>query len=230
MKKHFGAVLLALLLGLAALAPSYVGVDTNSAQTISNKTLDTTNIYQGRYWQPQLGTALCIVGAGYSLWDLPSTTNTMPTATCAVGTNTLKATLDYASSQDQSAQMTLRMPYHDPNGRGGYDNSGSATVLELLWYSTTTSGNVVWQVSTSCVAPSATATDDPAFNTANSITSAVPGTANRIQTATITSLTMTGCSPGYVFHLKVRRQAGSGSDTMAGTAKLLLVTLAVPRT
>lgn len=214
------------LVALAAFVPklvaqTHIGVDTDTAQTLSNKTLDATNTYLGRVVNFQMPAA----STSGSLWDLP--TSNPAEATAVIGTNVVKGVLDYAAASDLSAQNWFQLPLTDANG-GAFNTSGTITG-EIVWFSSTTSGNVVWQLSTSCTATGASAVDDASFNTATSVTSAVPGTANRLQTASVSSLGYTGCTAGSIMHVKLRRAAGSGSDTMAGTARLLMVRVRIPR-
>jgi hypothetical protein len=210
----------ALALGaLLLVAPTHVGVDTDSVQSISNKTLDRTNTLQ-RWADFQLWAALCANDVPSSFWDLPN--SSAASAMCATGSNTLRGVLDFSSTATNSAQYTLQTPV-------GYTTSAN-TEAEILWYTASTSGSVVWQLATACAANDATATDDPSFNTANSVVSAAPGTANRIQSAAISSLTMTGCADGYALHLKLTRDPSNGSDTVAtNPARLMMVRLRMPK-
>ena len=142
-----------------------------------------------------------------------------PAATsCFVGTNTLFATADFAASSNLSVQGNFQLPF---------DWSGAVDV-RVKWFSATTSGNVVWQFATACVA--AGATPDPSFNTASTVTSAAQGTTLQEQDATISSATVTGCTAGSQLYWKLSRNAGTGSDTMAGTARLTSALITVRRT
>lgn len=143
-----------------------------------------------------------------SLWSLPTTNPAV--SGCNTGTNTQKATLDYADGANSlSAQTNVMLPA---------DWSGSIRV-DLKWFaSTATSGNVVWQVASICVADAETS--DPAFNTASTITDTAKGTINQDNDAAIASLTTTGCAAGELMYLKVFRDPTNASDTMADTAKL----------
>jgi hypothetical protein len=224
MRKRF---LLPVALTLAAfalvvpglVAQTHVGVDTDTAQTLSNKTLDRTNTVQG-FANLQLWAAVCNNATALSAWDLP--TSSAAVATCSTGSNTQKAVLDFSSSTTSSAQYTLQAPQ-------GYD-VGVTTSLEILWYSASTTGSVVWQFATACAANNASATDDPAFNTAQTVTSTAPGSANQIQSATISPVTMTGCAAGYSLHVKLLRDPSNGSDTMAtNPARMMMVRLKLPK-
>jgi hypothetical protein len=120
-------------------------------------------------------------------------------------------------------QITLKLPTD-------YNSSGTTSV-RLPFFSSTTSGNVVFGVATVCTPDDASATDDPSFNTVSNFDSAVtiPGTANRITKGTIASLTMTGCAANNLLHLKVNRNAGAGSDSMSGTARGIGLEITIPR-
>lgn len=184
--------------------------------TETNKTYDaegTGNVLSipAKVW---LGAAGCNNTSASPMWDLP--TSTPAAAACATGSNTQKGVLDYAdTSGGFSAQTTLALPA-DWTTTGGLD-------ISLYWTTTATSGNAKWSVSTACTDVAASATDDPSFNTANTVTTAAPGTANRVQTSSITGLTTTGCTTAtaMLLHLKVFRDGNDGSDTIGASARLI---------
>lgn len=138
-------------------------------------------------------------------------------AACVTGTNTQFGTADFAAASDLSMQGHFMLP---ADFTGTIDWKGK-------WFSATTSGNVVWQVATTCVA--AGETSDPAFNTASTVTSAAQGTTLWQQDAAITGVTITGCAAGEELYWKIERNAGAGSDTMNGTAKLVSFVFLVRR-
>lgn len=153
-----------------------------------------------------------------SFWDLP--TSTPAVAACVSGTNTQKAYLDFAdTSGGFSAQTGFRLPA---------DFTGTADA-KLTWLTTATSGNVKWSLSTICVATDATETDDPAFNTASTVTTAAAGVASRLQTSSLTSITITGCAAGEFMHVKVFRDGNDAADTISATARLVGVQLVLRR-
>lgn len=153
--------------------------------------------------------------AGFALWSLPSTN--APAANCVVGTNTLRGVLDYAQALDLSAQSHLKLP-----------SDWTSTIdINIYWFATPIAGAVTWSVSTACNA--AAATGDPAFNAANTVTTTVAGTTLQYNLSSISGLTTTGCAAGSEFYLKLERNAGAGSDTMAGTARLADVELVLRR-
>lgn len=183
--------------------------------TFTNKTLDaegTGNVVTipRRLWFPAAG---CNNATAGSVWDLP--TSNPAVAACKTGTNTQMGTLDFADGSNLSAQLTYSLP-----------STWTGTVdANIKWLSSTTSGNVVWQVATICVADAET--DDPAFNTASTVTDAAKGTTLQTNDAAITGVTTTGCAAGELMHIRLSRDSGHASDTMAGTARLLGMELVI---
>lgn len=169
-------------------------------------------------------TAACQGTTAGSLLDLPATSPAV--AACDTGTNIQKAVLDFAAASDLTAQIAIVLPNQ---GAGRTYNAAAATSVSFLYYSPTTTGDVVWKLATACTATGATAVDDPTFNTASTVTSTVAGTANRVQIATISTLDMTGCAAGNLLHLKPERNAGVGADTLADKARLIAIELTVPQ-
>jgi hypothetical protein len=90
---------------------------------------------------------------------------------------------------------------------------------------TATSGDVVWQLAIICVADAET--DDPAFNTASTVTDTAKGTTNQTNDAAITTVTVTGCAAGELMHIKILRDSAHASDTLAATARLIGVELVI---
>jgi len=186
-----------------------------TTDTLTNKTVDaeaTGNVITlpKRIWFPAAG---CNNATAGSVWDLPASSPAV--AACITGTNTQKGVLDFAAASNLSAQTHLKLP-----------STWSGTVdANIKWLSTTTSGNVVWEIATICVGDAAT--DDPSFNTSSTVTDATKGTTNQTNDAAITTVTVTGCSAGQLMHVKISRNAGAGSDTMSGTARLIGVELIV---
>ena len=185
----------------------------SSTTTFTNKTLDaegTGNVLTipRRIWLPAAG---CNNATAGSVWDLPTTAPAV--AACVTGTNTQKGVLDFADASDLSAQLTYALP---STWTGAID-------AKVKWFSATTTGDVVWQLQTICAADAET--DDPAFNTASTVTDTAKGTTNQLNDASITGVTTTGCAAGELMHINIRRDAGHASDTHAATARLVGVEL-----
>ena len=218
--------LLSVLLALAVAGPVAASqaaiIDTgdtttpSSLDTFTNKTYDaegTGNVLSVpiKKWLPAAG---CNNATAGTVWDLPTTIPAV--AACVTGTNTQKGVLQWADTAGGfNAQITEALPA-DWTTTGGID-------IALYWTTSATSGNARWYVSTSCTPVDATATDDPAFNPAQGVTTAVPGTANRVQTSAITALTLTGCTTATarLLHLNVNRAGDDAADTCTCTTNLI---------
>jgi hypothetical protein len=105
--------------------------------------------------------------------------------------------------------------------------SGGGFDVDIVWFAAATSGSVVWNVATACVADAET--DDPSFNTASAVTDAAKGTTLQMNTAALADVTMTGCAAGELLHIKVSRDADNGSDDMTGDARLVGMMLSYRR-
>jgi hypothetical protein len=191
-----------------------------TTDTFTNKTIDAegtgnTITIPVKVWLPGAG---CANTTAASFWDLP--TSTPAVAACVTGTNIQKGVLQYAdTSGGFSAQNTILLPA---------DFSG-AIDARIIWRTSATSGNAKWSLSTICADVAATVTDDPAFNTASTVTTAAPGTTLRIQTSSITGVTATGCAAGNLLHVKLFRDGNDAADTIAATAEVIGVELTIRR-
>jgi hypothetical protein len=203
--------------------PTLVPTDTPQPTATPQATATPIPSRAGSVW---IALAECQLTTASALVDLPvaAATPGAAVAACISGTNTQQGVLNYANSVNVAGQATYYLPLNNAAGNGGFNNGGTTTA-NIIWLSATNSGNVVWDLQTSCVA--AGASNDPSW-TSNSVTSAAQGTASRLQTATVT-LSLGGCAAGDTLHLNLVRNAGSGSDTMAGTASALGIELNVAR-
>lgn len=183
--------------------------------TFTNKTFDaeaTGNVLTipRRIWLPAAG---CNNATAGNVWDLPTSNPAVPA--CKTGTNTQMGVLDFADSSNLSAQLHYALP---TTWTGAID-------ARIKWLTSATSGSVVWQLSTICVADAET--DDPSFNTASTVTDAAKGTTLQTNDASITGVTTTGCAAGELMHLKIQRDSGHASDNLAATARLIGVELVI---
>jgi hypothetical protein len=192
-----------------------------TTDTLTNKTYNvesTGNVFT----QPSpiyLAAAGCNNATAATFWDLP--TATPAAAACVTGTNIQKGVLDYLdTSGGFSAQYTLALPV----------DWTTATLpdVDLYWTTSATSGNAKWTVQFVCTDVAATATDDPAFpassNGFNTVTTAAAGTANRVQTSTITGATVpASCASATkeLLHIRVFRDGNDAADTIAATARFI---------
>jgi hypothetical protein len=185
------------------------------AATLTNKILDcegTGNVctIPKRIYFPAAG---CNNATAGSVWDLPTSNPAVPA--CKTGTNSQMGVLDFADSSNLSAQITYMLP---TTWTGTMD-------ARIKWLTSATSGDVVWQLATICVADAET--DDPAFNTASTVTDTAKGTTLQTNDAAITTVTVTGCAAGELMHLKIQRNAAHASDSLAATAGLIGVELTI---
>jgi filamentous hemagglutinin len=189
---------------------------TDGTKTLTGTTLDaegTGNVITipKRIWLPAAG---CNNATAGPVWDLPTTNAAV--AACVTGTNTQKGVLDFADASNLSAQITYKLP----------STWAGAVDLNIKWFTTATTGDVVWQSQTICVADAET--DDPAFNTADAFAAdTAKGTTNQTNDVSDTGITMTGCAAGELLHLKIFRDSAHASDTLAATARLIGVELVV---
>src|SRR5882724_11818972 len=162
----------------------------------------------------QIPAAGCNNVTATSNWDLPTTN--APTPTCLTGANTQQATADFDDTAARTMQTWFMLP---PGWTGNVD-------VEIDWLVTAGGGSntAKFTVATACSASGATF--DPAFNTANTITSGTVGANNAMNITTQTAITMTGCSAGNVLHVKVGRD---NTDTSTATVKVLNVAFTVRR-
>lgn len=141
-------------------------------------------------------------------WSFPTSNPGVPA--CHTGaSHTQLGTMDFADSADLSAQVHLKLP-----------SDWSSTVdAKFVWFTSATSGDVVWQLSTICRADAEVA--EAAFNTASTVTDTAKGTTLQLNDASITTVTVTGCAAGELLLLKVQRDAGHASDSLTATARLV---------
>lgn len=198
--------------------PTGGDVTADSTTTLTNKTLSaegTGNVLTVPFkiW---LEAASCQGSSPFLNWDV--LTATSPTANCITGTNTQKGVADFADGATVYAmQRSIALP----------DDWTGAIDAKIKWLSATTTGSVVWQIATICTADAET--DDPAFNTASTVTDAAKGTTLQLNDATITGITATGCAAGELLHLKVLRDPAHASDDHAATARLIGVEVTLRR-
>jgi hypothetical protein len=140
-------------------------------------------------------------------WSFPTSNPGVPA--CHTGANTQLGTMDFADASNLSAQVHLKLP-----------SDWSSTVdAKFVWLTSATAGDVVWQLSTICRADAEVA--EAAFNTASTVTDTAKGTTLQLNDASITTVTVTGCAAGELLLLKVQRDSGHASDSLAGTARLV---------
>lgn len=163
----------------------------------------------------------CAGTSGTLMWDTLATL--APTATCSAGsteTAMMRGTADWPDSDgDYSVQVAFLTP-------ADWDTSKNLDAL-LLWRTSATSGDVVWQIQTACRADGEV--DDVAWNTASTVTDTAKGTTLQLNSAAITNITKTGCAAGELLHVRVLRNRTHASDSLAAVASLAHVELTLRR-
>jgi len=139
-----------------------------------------------------------------------------PTAVCITGTNTQLGAAQFTAT-GQTVQGRLLLP----------DDwvSGTTNDVQFVFRSVGTTGNVVWDFATICVAVSESV--DPAFNTEQTVSTAAQGTTLRLNSGTISTFTTTGCAAGEVLFFKAGLDS---STTTTGNIDLLSVRFRLKRT
>lgn len=162
-----------------------------------------------RVWFPGAYCDAGVTGYVASPWSYPASPNNLG-ANCIAGSNVLTATLDFVDdgTNTRIAMMPMKLPS---------DWSGTIDA-KMVWRTSATTGNVVWQIATACVADAETT--DPSLNTANTVTDAAKGTTLQLNDASITGITTTGCAAGELLYLKLFRNPAHASDTIGATAEL----------
>lgn len=189
-----------------------------TTDTFTNKTLNAESTGNVLAWASEIDLPVgsCQNTTAALLWDTPTTNPAV--AACDTGTNTQKGTADFADGAlSLSIQTSFTLP-DDWTATGGVD-------AKFKWFTSATTNSVVWQIATICVADASTS--DPAFNTASTATDAAKGTTLQDNDATITGITVTGCTAGSRMYVKVFRDPANGSDTLAATARLREVILKI---
>lgn len=146
--------------------------------------------------------------------NAPGTTTGASAAAATTNAHQLRFfTLDFDQTTDESTAWQFSMPANYLSGGTVY----------LKWFATPTSGNVVWKASIYVATDGSSDLDtSSAYNAVDTATTAVPGTSGFL-TATSIALTSPGIAANNYCNLMVGRDAGNGSDTAAGDARLLAV-------
>jgi hypothetical protein len=189
-------------------------LEPSSTDTLLNKTYDaegTGNVLTAP-GKVLMGFVGCNGTTGTILWDTLATL--APTPTCSAGpTNITKmrGTLDFPDSDgDYSVQRQDILLPEDWVGDIG---------IRFIWQAAATSGDVVWQVQTSCIDDAEV--NDAAWNTASTVTDPAKGTTLQTNQASMTGLDVTGCTAADILHLRVLRNRTHASDSITGVVSLI---------
>lgn len=189
-----------------------------TTDTLTNKTLDAEGTGNSLTVPFKISFIAAECQNATALLGLSTPTSNPAVAACVTGSNTQLGVLQFADGASTlSAQGHFPLP---SDWSGNIDVNGK-------WRTSATSGAVVWQVSTICVADAETV--DPSFNTASTVTETAKGTTLQLNDFSISSVTITGCAAGEELFFKFFRDPSNGSDTLSATAELLGLTFTVRR-
>jgi len=152
----------------------------------------------------------------------------IPDGNVEVDAGDVSATMEYAvgryfyafDTTEEEAILTssLIMP-------SAYTGSGLFAKIQFFM-ATATSSNVVWDVSVEAVTPDTDTLDleaSKSWDSVNSGTAAVPGTAGDLSDVSITLTNADSIAVGDYFRLHIRRDCDHASDAAAGDACLICV-------
>jgi hypothetical protein len=148
-----------------------------------------------------------------------STGATAPTATCVTGSNSIYGVQQFPDSDGEYAIQSYIQLASDWSG---------VVDFSFRWRSGATTGSIVGQLQTSCVADAETG--DPAWNATQTVIDAAKGTTLQWNDATITPVTVTGCAAGETMLFRFHRQRTHASDDLAGTWDLIWLQFKMRRT
>jgi hypothetical protein len=172
-------------------------------------------------WFPSIGspptltashnTNLVLTGAG--MWPSLTSGSSFPNRVESATNRQNVYFVDFLQSVQSFAQATTAMP----------SNWDLGTVTATFYWAVngTTAGNVIWQLQGRCYGNGNTI--DQAFGTAQTVTSAATGTANQVIISSATAAITFAGSPAASQLVQFRVARNGNSDTLAATARLLLV-------
>lgn len=188
---------------------------------------NTVNLLNTRYNAESTGNVLtlpdpiwwpavtCQAAGGWaSDWHYSTAATDAPTPTCdfSAPTGNIVGRLDFDDSATEYIYREVQLPKY-----------WSGTIdIKLAWFTSATSGNVVWQIQTTCTADNETlAPGSITYNAAQTITDAAKGSASLLNYATLTNVTTTNCAAEELLRLKIYRDPTHGSDTIGAFAGLV---------
>ncbi len=192
-----------------------------TTDTFTNKTMDaegTGNVLTIPF-KMYLPGATCQGTTGTINWD--TTAALAPTATCSAGSTETTMIRGLADFPDSDGAYNLQVAFMLPSDWTG------AVDAKFTWQAAATSGDVVWQAATICIADGEV--NDNTYNTASTVTDTAKGTTLQINTASIAGVTTTGCAAGELMHFKVFRSRAEAGDTITGVVSLIGVEITTRR-
>lgn len=158
--------------------------------------------------------AICQLGAAST--SLVMTASGYPNPVCVSGTNQTYGALEFTRSGTQAIQGQFRL-------------AGTISTIDLIlgWRSIETTGNMVWNVQTACIGDGEAS--DISWNTAQSIVDETKPTAFQHNIASLTGVTITGCSTGKTLFWRIFRDPSNPGDTLNGPAHLINILWVINR-
>lgn len=161
-----------------------------------------------------------------SIWDLRATGAATPVC---VGSNVFKGVLNFPdTSGGFAAEMHDILPV-DWTTTGGMD-------FAIYWATPAIAGNGKWTIQIVCTPVNASLTDDPPYPTSGSgfniITTAAPSPASRVQTSSITGLTLPASCPqqtALLIHFRLFTDGGDVADTLGQLKSMIFSELTYRR-
>lgn len=151
----------------------------------------------------------CPNGTATSALNQPGNGATVPTPTCLDAGNVEAPYLSFAGGAVNAGSITFKVPPQFAS-LTSVDFS-----IEHASAAASPTGNIEWDISTVCRAPGETI--DGAFNAVQTITDAAVAQ-NTYNTATQTSLTITGCAPGERMTTLISRDGANDTNNDAAMA------------
>lgn len=151
----------------------------------------------------------CPNGVAGTSFSRGANSETFPTATCLDSGNVESPHLSFSGSAVNAVQITFKIPPQFTS-LTSVDFS-----IEHASAAASPTGNIEWDISTLCRAPGETI--DGTFNAVQTITDAAVAQ-NTYNTATQTSLTITGCAPGERMTTLISRDGTNDTNNDAAMA------------
>lgn len=188
---------------------SFLFDGTTGAITKMTTDFTTANVAVTRKIVVTVPLAGCPNGTATSALNRPGNGTTVPTPTCLDAGNVEAPHLSFAGGAVNAGSITFKVPPQF-SSLTSVDFS-----IEHASAAASPTGNIEWDISTVCRAPGETI--DGAFNAVQTITDAAVAQ-NTYNTATQTSLTITGCAPGERMTTLISRDGTNDTNNDAAMA------------
>jgi hypothetical protein len=156
--------------------------------------------------------------AGTASLGFSTDSSSAPTTSCLTSTTTVFGLASFVDTSTKSVQDHFTLP----------TDWVGAVNANIVWTSTNTTGDVVWQIRVACAATA----ESPilTWNAANTVTDTTQAVGSQLNTAAISGITTTGCAAGEEMFFEFFRNPALASDTLIATANLVTLQLSIRRT